>query len=394
MVRHGGLKGRSLKTLFHRDSCGQIGTKRVLVHLLGSLGDCLVAIPALRAIRRHFGDPARITVLHEIRRGIRVSPRDVVAENVKIDQFLGYPVSRQRAGRLLQACFLWARLWALRFSDVVSLMPSERLSSQIRRDKKFFSLAGMRDQYGFQEFPMDLLYPRDSKGKIGRTHHEAWFYLRRLELSGIDISKESNLEKPFFVPSAAAQRQAQKWLASRGWKPGQRLVAIGPGAKKQVSLWPTDRFEELARRVLRLGQHQIVLVGGEAEHGICESIIGKLGAGLNSAGLFDVAGSAAILENCDLLLGLDTGSTHLAAVMGVPCVALYSGVDHPGRWEPLGEGHHVLRKEVSCSPCQILWGPCPVLGHPCMTSISVNEVWEKAELILRLPPRGWPHHHK
>lgn len=363
------------------------------MHLLGSLGDCLVAIPALRAIRRHFGNSAKISILHETRPGIRVSPRDVVAENVRIDDFLGYPLSSRRAGRLLQACLLWARLSVRRFSGVVSLMPSERLPAQIRRDKKFFFLAGMHDQYGFQEFPTDLIYPRDSTGKIGRTHHEAWFYLRRLELSGVDISQESNLNRPFFRPPTSAVLEAQKWLFSRGWKPGQRLVAIGPGAKKQVSLWPVDRFEELARRILRLGRHQIVVVGGQAEQGIGDALVSRLGAGWNSAGSFDVVGSAALLKNCDLLVGLDTGSTHLAAVMGIPCVALYSGVDHPGRWEPLGEGHHVLRKEVSCSPCQILWGPCPIPEHPCMSGISVDEVWEKIELTLRLSTREHPHHH-
>lgn len=359
--------------------------KRVLVHLIGSLGDSIIAIPALRAIRRHFGNSAKITILHEFRPGIRVSPRDVVAENVRIDDFLGYPVTKGGLSSIGQLPQLFAMLLIRRFSALVSLMPSKRLPAQIWRDKLFFSSVGIFDQYGFKLFPPELVRPRSSAGKISRTQHEAWFYLRRLELSGIDISQESDLSRPFFRPSAAASREAQKWLFSRGWKPGQRLVAIGPGAKKQVSLWPVDRFEELARRILRLGRHQIVVVGGQAEQGIGDALVSRLGAGWNSAGSFDVVGSAALLKNCDLLVGLDTGSTHLAAVMGIPCIALYSGVDHPGRWEPLGEGHHVLRKEVPCSPCGILWGPCPVLGHPCMKGISVDEVWEKVEPSLRLP---------
>ena len=95
---------------------------------------------------------------------------------------------------------------------------------------------------------------------------------------------------------------------------------------------------------------------------------------LNAAGEFSVAGSAALLSECSLLIGLDTGTTHLAAAVGVPCVVIQSANSYAGHWDPLGDSHTVLRHEMPCAGC--LCTECPVAGHPCMTGISVDEVWQ------------------
>jgi len=362
--------------------------RRVLVHLLGSLGDCLISIPAMRAIRRHFGDGSELTIMHETRGSKTNFPKEVIGSNIPVDGFYGYPIGKTKRKKILNALFVWGWLCRHRFTDVVSLMPSERLPDQIKRDQLFFSLAGIPIKYGFHKFSKHLLYPRDALGNPGRTMHEAWFYLRRLELSGICTKEESDLQKPFFKISAFVEQKAKEWLKHRGWDPSMPLVAIGPGAKKPVSHWSLERFEEIGRRLLEHKRYKIVIVGGEAERQAGNNLVAKLPGTLNAAGSFDVLGSAAILKYCNLLIGLDTGSTHLAAFMGIPCVALYSGVDHPGRWDLLGEGHHILRKVVPCSPCQVLFGACPIIGHPCMNQISVDEVWEYVRLSLKLTSRN------
>lgn len=95
-----------------------------------------------------------------------------------------------------------------------------------------------------------------------------------------------------------------------------------------------------------------------------------------------------MLSQCAFIIGLDTGTTHLAAALGTPCVALYGERENPGRWEPLGEGHIVLRKKMPCAGCRLIETPCPMAGHPCMMEIDVEAVWQAVlQMEIRLAER-------
>ena len=63
----------------------------------------------------------------------------------------------------------------------------------------------------------------------------------------------------------------------------------------------------------------------------------------NLAGRLSVFGSASVLSQCATFIGNDSGPTHLAAMVGIPCVAIFSARNAPGQWEPLGE-HHVVHR--------------------------------------------------
>jgi len=59
--------------------------------------------------------------------------------------------------------------------------------------------------------------------------------------------------------------------------------------------------------------------------------------------------SGALLSLCDFHVGLDTGTTHLAAVVGTPCFALFHERDNPGQWFPSGSGHTIIHHPVECA---------------------------------------------
>jgi len=356
---------------------------RILVHQLGSLGDTLVSLPSLRAVRRHFGSGVQITFFHESRPGVPLIPETLLTDGEEVDNFMTYPAFTRGAMKIFDIVRLWWNLKRGRFSTVVSLAPAERTAGQAGRDRRFFRLCGIRHLLGFHVFDSSELYPRDSTGKPGRTPHEAWFLLRRLEVDGIDISLEADLTRPFYSPPPQAMEDAYRWLKQRGWNPKIPLISLCPGAKQPTNLWPLNRFAEIGRRIRGGGVHEVLVVGGAAEREAGDYLVREMGGGWNAAGYFDVPVSAALLRKSSFLVGLDTGTTHLAAVMGTPCVALYGGRDHPGRWEPLGVGHEVIRSDVPCSPCRIIHAPCPVYGHPCMTQISVEEVWSRVQKIQR-----------
>ena len=75
------------------------------------------------------------------------------------------------------------------------------------------------------------------------------------------------------------------------------------------------------------------------------------------------------LRSCRLLLTNDTGTMHLAALLGVPTVSIFGSTD-PRLTRPLGDGHIVLRHQVECSPCFLR--ECPI-DFRCMKAVTVQE---------------------
>lgn len=345
---------------------------RVLVYQLGSIGDTVISIPALKAIRRHFGPDAEICLLHEIRSQIKTTPADILGGNPEIDRFIGYPLTATPGRKLLSAAQVARRLRQERFQVVVYLAPSERSAARIRRDALFFRLSGIPEHIGFHAFLPQMLYKLDAHDL---APHEAWLRLERIRRDGIDVSVEMDLTKPYLSLPIRFIDEVRKWLSGHRTSPHFPLVAISPGCKQPANVWPIERFVELGQRLVRQGGVEIVVVGGPAERGTAQKMIDTWGTGLNAAGEFPPLGSAALLAECAFMVGLDTGTTHLAAAQGIPCVALYGCREEAGRFYPLGNGHIILRHSVSCAGCRLIETPCTLAEHPCMRGITVDEVW-------------------
>ncbi|MGA2590647.1 MAG: glycosyltransferase family 9 protein [Bryobacteraceae bacterium] len=347
---------------------------KILVYQIGSLGDTIIAIPSLRAVRSHFGRDAHIAVLHNVSQAGLVTTRDVLECTPLVNEFIPYQFEEPVSRRVWTACSLWRQLRARRFDAVVSLLPSERPPASLRRDAWFFRSCGIPRVIGFQTVPDSVVRPREN-GLAMPTQNEAVILLQRLRDSGIAAEANGHLRIPLLQPSRDDRTAAAGWLGARRQHPQRALVALCPGCKKPANSWPLERFIALGRRILSTGSAEIVILGGPSDRTYAQRLIEELGGdALNAAGEFAVAGSAALLSQCSLLIGLDTGTSHLAAAVGVPCVVIQSANSYAGHWDPLGESHTVLRQSVPCAGC--LCTECPVAGHPCMTGISVDDVWQ------------------
>lgn len=122
-----------------------------------------------------------------------------------------------------------------------------------------------------------------------------------------------------------------------------------------------------------------VIVGGPEDRTVGERLIDRWGLGANAAGSLSVRVSAAMMERLTLYIGNDTGSMHLAAAAGLPCVAIFAAVDWPGRWHPIGDGHRVLRRHVECEGCH---SPICFNYHKCLDLITVEQVFDACQSVL------------
>jgi heptosyltransferase-2 len=163
------------------------------------------------------------------------------------------------------------------------------------------------------------------------------------------------------------------------------IVGLFPGAEWGPSKrWPMARFAEVARelRKRRPALAEIVVAGPKEvwlavrvheESGRIHPVIGPD---------LDLAGLAGVLSHLDVLVTNDSGPMHLAAALGVPCVALFGPTDRR-RTAPAGEGHRVLSLDLWCSPC--FRRRCPLLHHRCLRGIDAGTVADAALALLDRP---------
>ena len=152
------------------------------------------------------------------------------------------------------------------------------------------------------------------------------------------------------------------------------LIGLFPGAEFGPSKrWPWRRFAELARQLRRrLPAARILILVGPKETWLGVRVHEESGHVHPLAGPdLDLGKLARLLASLDLLVTNDSGPMHLAAAVGVRCVALFGPTD-PARTAPAGAGHRVLHTDRWCSPC--FRRRCPLLHHRCLGEIGVERV--------------------
>jgi ADP-heptose:LPS heptosyltransferase len=336
---------------------------RILIVVGGNrIGDSLAALPVIRAVRRHFGEGTEVGLLHPPVEPGFPSAADVLSEAIDCS-FPSGPHSSLRA-TANRARKLRARDFAYAVYAGYA-RPSRR---RLWGHRIFLTAAGIKPRFGFRRYEED---PRAVLA--GKLKPESQRRLENVYRDGISRAPDHDLASPL-LPLSPAQRQlAATWLTSRRRDRSRPLVAICPGARSPANHWPLARFKEIGRRLLRLNKYEIIVCGGSAETSAAEELIADWGSGIDATGLLSPLETAARLAECRLVLGLDTGTTHLAAARGVPCVTLQGGRVPRGQWDPTGDLHHILRYEVPCQGCGRT--RCPFTLHPCMKGISVDRVW-------------------
>jgi heptosyltransferase-2 len=237
--------------------------------------------------------------------------------------------------------------------------------------------AGIDRRYGYRaDFRGPLLVPAVSRPRGRRPQIEDYREL----LAAMGVAPPADWIPRLALAQAlrerGRERVARAGLGTRAERDacGARLVGLSPGAEWGNSKrWPMPYWSDLARALRQRlpGLREAIFVGpkevwlGVRIHEESGKFHPVLGPDL------DLAGLAAAMAELDLLVTNDSGPMHLAAAVGVPCIALFGPTDRR-RTAPAGEGHTVLDRDLWCSPC--FRRRCPLLHHGCMRGIGVEEV--------------------
>lgn len=190
--------------------------------------------------------------------------------------------------------------------------------------------------------------------KPGPPVHQSLRYLRIAEDAGADITAEQK------TPSV--QRST----------PNAKFLGLCPGAEYgPAKRWLPERFIEVAQTIATRNSAKWILFGTARDVDLGKQIASALGEHcVNRIGQTTLQQLIDELQQCRLLLTNDTGTMHLAALLGVPTISVF-GSTEPALTGSLGENHSVIRRHVACSPCFLR--ECPI-DLRCMKAIDAQEV--------------------
>ncbi|HXF42932.1 MAG TPA: glycosyltransferase family 9 protein [Pyrinomonadaceae bacterium] len=352
---------------------------KILVFRIGSLGDTIVALPAFEEIRRQH-PTSKITLLsnRDLSNPERVFAAQVVENNGIFDDYLAYPSNAAGTKLSKELIKLTLEIRSRKYDLLYYLPPRVRTLSQQKRDKLFFRLCGIKAFLGFESYKNRFL-DLETTPKYVSVEKEADFLLSCIEGSlkgkADDSASTTFGETPDAIPKISLSneeiRQAVERIKYSGVKEGSLLIAVCPGAKWQSKIWPIENYIFVIRALITDFDITPLIFGDRTEREIGERLIKDLGRGVNYAGCLTIRESASVISKTTLYLGNDTGTMHLAAAVGVPCVAVFASIDWVGRWHPAGIGHTVFRTKVDCEVCML--SECP-FDNLCMKKIDAESV--------------------
>jgi len=343
---------------------GQVETpRRVLVRAPNWLGDAVLALPAIAAVRRRHahahltvaGPPAVAAVFREI-------------TDARPDHVLDLPSKHRDIVKVIRDG---------RF-DLGILLPNSFQSAwDLRR-------AGVPQRWGYPTSGRRLALTKQATRPRARdlSHHADYF---RILMRGLGF--EVGDEAPRVTASDATRARTTALLAQMKVPTSAVLVGLAPGAAYgEAKQWPPERAAALAAKLVRGRDTTCVVVGAVHDRPAARAIETWLRANAPDAvprvvdltGRTSVSGLVGVTERCRAFVSNDSGAMHVAAAMGRSVVAIFGPTDERST-RPVGDGHTVLTANVFCRPCMLR--DCPI-DHRCMKRIEVDRVFEAVSAAM------------
>jgi heptosyltransferase-2 len=184
-------------------------------------------------------------------------------------------------------------------------------------------------------------------------------------------------------PGHEAIAWASAWLRENRLSDRKRLVAVAPGSIQPHKRWPLESFKSLLQSLLEsYDDAYFLVIGTPADKELGDVLTAIEPQRIrNLAGTTSIAQSAALLQQCHLLVGNDGGAMHLGDAMGCKVVSIVPGIEFPDSIEPWHNKALAVRHPVECSPCYNFVS-CPQGHNRCMTELPVERVLANCSLVL------------
>jgi len=181
-------------------------------------------------------------------------------------------------------------------------------------------------------------------------------------------------DEDFNMDIRSDNTELQSFFQEHGIASDSKIIYANPATRWQTKLWPIEHWAKLADRFSAQG---IVLIFGGSSHdkAYIKSITQLMDIQpIIAAGRFTLPQSVTLIQHSTIYVGVDSGPMHIAALSGIPVVAMF-GPTHPSRVGPYGVEHYIARTEdLDCLECRKR--TCSHLS--CMKGITVEKVYDAA----------------
>jgi ADP-heptose:LPS heptosyltransferase len=341
---------------------------RVLVARLDSVGDVLLAGPAIRAVAHG-------------RRPDGGAPNDVVV----LCGPEGAPAASLLPG--VAEYYGWSCPWIVKPAPRVDGRDLEILAAFVADSR--ITEAVILTSFHQSPLPLALVLRLAGVGRVtGASTDYAGSLLDVRLRPGEDFPEDQpEAERALGIARAAGfmlppgddgKLRVQGYPDVRGLVGDEPYIVVHPGASAPARAWPA-LHHAAAVELLEGAGHRVVVTGGPNETKLTATVAGP--SALDLGGRTDLRTLAGVLAGARVLVTGNTGPAHLAAALGTPVACLFSPVVPAIRWAPYGVPLEILGDQNA--PCKLSRATeCPVPGHPCLSSVAPEQLVDAVERLI------------
>jgi lipopolysaccharide heptosyltransferase II len=343
-----------------KDSLNVHNIENILLIQLGDIGDVVLSIPSIRALRENFPG-ARLMV------AVREKAKELIEDCRWVTDVI--PINQNKRGFIQEISYqidFFSRLRNHTIDLAIDLRTGDRGAI-------LAFLAGASQRVGF--------YAHD--GKLWRNR--VFTHLQRMDyplgqyvaeyysslMAAYHIRTDNVL--PELEISEKRLKDVQQLFRDEHIPTDRAVVAIQPFSLWQYKEWGITNYIQLIDRIISEYQLPVIITGSPDERVRAQSISTRFGKNVfNLAGKTTIGMFAAVLKVCKLFIGVDSAGIHIAAAVGTPTVSIF-GPSSPASWAPRGPQHAVACKPFPCVPCRMK-GCEGKEKSRCLDELSVDEV--------------------
>jgi len=317
---------------------------KILFVTLSNIGDCILALPVLDALRKKYPQ-AEITCL------VPERPKEIFLNNPAVQEVIIF----DKHAKLRDKIKLFFTLSKMNFDIVVDLRNS------------FFGAflpAKKRNLFGALRW---------IPAKVGHMKDKHLFWASLSDYSPSDEKSQSlNI-------TAQDVDYIDRILIERNLGNNAKFIVIAPGSRSQVKCWDKQNFRQLCSQLVK-EEHQIVLVGDKFDQPICDYLAQanpqKI---INLCAKTNLTQLAALIKQTQLLITNDSAIMHLASYLKIPVVAIFGPTDEK-KYGPWSSKSAIVKKDIFCRPCEK--AQCRFGTLKCLTSINPLDVFNQVQSML------------
>jgi lipopolysaccharide heptosyltransferase II len=355
--------------------------RRILLLRLERIGDLLMTVPAIQAVRALAPKATIDLVVGSWNEPLARLMSEVDRVEVMDASWLARASSSEPASALVRRSLGWR---SRGYDLAINFEPDIR-------SHLLMALSGATRRIGFDAGGGGPTLTR--RLRFDPTRHTAALSLA-LVASAFDRDDRA-LEAEYLRPIERSQRArisvpptARTAAADRLDGAPRPLVAVHASGGRPIKQWPPERFGDVAARLASDFGASIVLTGSADDRDLVDAVRKRIPASarvIDLTGTLDLVGLAAVLQHVSILITGDSGPMHVADAVQTPVVAIF-GLSDPRRYRPLLDSSRVVRIDLVCSPCnRVRLPPERCVGHTpdCLRGIQVEDVVLAAASLLR-----------